>query len=416
MFIDYSIRQLNKDNQILCGDNVEVIKNKDNTIIVLSDGLGSGVKANISSTYTKIIISKMLSNGSDLESIINTLSKTLPTCQTRNIAYSTFTVVQIFKDLRIKVIEFGNPGIFYIHKGKNKPYESKLVELSGKEINISEFKLHKDDYLVIASDGLVHAGRGGQEHAGLLHAGWGRNKVAEFIEASLKENGEPEILAEKLVYYAELLEQGRVCDDISVVAVRIREPRILNIAVGPPAIKNKDEEMSRAFVNTSGKKIVCGGTTSKIIAKAMNTKVRTVVSRGNLPSKVEIQGIDLATEGLITLTRAVDIIENLNTYTNRRKNQVELHNIYSIYRKRDIFNELLTKMPDKIEYIPEDPAEELVIELKKADKINFFIGMAKNYSYQKLDIPYKPEFKFELIEKLQNILINIGKEVCATYY
>ena len=413
MFIDYSVKQMNKKNQILCGDNVEVIKNEDNTIIVLADGLGSGAKANISSTFTKIIISKMLSNGASLQEIIETLEKTLPTCKVRNIAYSTFTVIQIFKNLDVKTIEFGNPKFFHISKGKLVSHKCEQVIIADKEINIGKFKLQQDDFLVVASDGLIHAGRGG-----LLASGWGWDKVSKFIEESLAEIPETEVLAQKLIQYSSLLEQGNANDDITALVVKIREPKVVNIAIGPPKEKSQDAEMARIFISSEGKKIVCGGTTAKIISEFLHRKTTIDASKKSafVPSKLNIEGIDLTTEGLLTLSKTVEALDKTKPYVDRRKQQVQLNNIYSMYKKKDVFEELLFEIPDKEEYHPQTPAEELALELTKADKINFFIGLAQNQAYNKSDFPFEADEKFRLINLIREKMVESGKEVCATYF
>lgn len=108
-FIDIAVDSLNKYHEELCGDHVEVTENDYSKIIVLSDGLGSGVKANILSTLTSNIAATMLRLGSDIIEVLETLEKTLPTCKVRGLAYSTFTIIQIFKNGQVYIVEFDNP-------------------------------------------------------------------------------------------------------------------------------------------------------------------------------------------------------------------------------------------------------------------------------------------------------------------
>ena len=96
--LDISWKSLNKKNEELCGDKVEVLKNDHSDIVILSDGMVSGVKANILATLTSKILGTMLVNGAAIEECVTTIAKTLPVCKIRNVAYSTFSILQIFHD------------------------------------------------------------------------------------------------------------------------------------------------------------------------------------------------------------------------------------------------------------------------------------------------------------------------------
>ena len=93
---DIGYKSINHYGEQLCGDHVDIVEQDENsTVIVLADGLGSGVKASILSTLTSKIISTMMAQGLSLEDCVETIAATLPICSVRGVAYSTFTIINL---------------------------------------------------------------------------------------------------------------------------------------------------------------------------------------------------------------------------------------------------------------------------------------------------------------------------------
>ena len=158
--LDISWKSLNKHNEELCGDKVEVLHTEDADIVILADGMGSGVKANILATLTSKILGTMFLNGAAIESCVETIARTLPICQVRQVAYATFSILQIFHDGNAYLVEFDNPSCVFIRDGKILDYPYKVREIEGKKIHEYRFQVKKNDCFVLMSDGVIYAGAG----------------------------------------------------------------------------------------------------------------------------------------------------------------------------------------------------------------------------------------------------------------
>ena len=179
LFADIGYRSINHYGEELCGDHVDVIdQNEENsTVIVLADGLGSGVKASILSTLTSKIISTMVSEGLSLEECISTIAATLPVCSVRGVAYSTFTLIRLVNNEYAEIMEYDNPAVILLRDGRGVEIPKKEVNIGGKLIYSSRVKLQENDIFIAMSDGCIHAGVGMS-----LNFGWGRRDIVTFME------------------------------------------------------------------------------------------------------------------------------------------------------------------------------------------------------------------------------------------
>ena len=157
--VDVAYKSLNKYTEILCGDKVEILQTEDSNIMILADGMGSGVKANILSTLTSKILGTMFLNGATLEECVETISETLPICQVRQVAYSTFSILQVYHNGDAYLVEYDNPGCIFIRDGKLMEIPQNIREIQGKKINEYRFKVQKGDALILMSDHPRRRGR-----------------------------------------------------------------------------------------------------------------------------------------------------------------------------------------------------------------------------------------------------------------
>lgn len=318
-FIEVGSYQQNKYGNIVCGDSIMLHKSvKENrTIAVMSDGLGSGVKANVLSTMTASMALNFRVRREPIIRTVKTIMDTLPVDSVRNISYSTFTIVDIDSDGKAMIVEYDNPPLILIRDNKvtnlvtqDTIIKSKISETSSEDriIKMSDLELQKEDRLIFFSDGVTQSGIGNMN----MPFGWG-DDVNDFILDILKEN--PFIsareLSRRIVKQSELNDILKPKDDTSCVVFYVRQPRKLLICTGPPFTEEKDKYLGEIVKNYQGKKIVCGGTTSKIVARELNREITVDINNviSELPPSSQMDGVDLITEGIITLGSLGELLE-----------------------------------------------------------------------------------------------------------
>ena len=379
---------LNKKGEQLCGDRVEIIARNDNSLtLVLADGLGSGVKANILSTLTSKILSTMIENGMPIEECVDTIVKTLPVCSVRKVAYSTFTIIHVEENTTATLIQFDNPNVILLRGGKHWDYPTTSRVIEGKTILESKLPLQLNDMMIAMSDGAIWAGVGQS-----MNFGWQRDNVVEFAERMYEDTLSAKMMAALIVDECNRLYAGEPGDDTTVAAVRVRERKPVNLMIGPPADPADVGKMMALFFAKEGKKIVCGGTTSKLAANYLHEDVVTSLDYGtdpDIPPTATIKGVDLVTEGVITLSRVVE-------YANVFLNNSDLANLWSLQT---------------------DGASRIAQYLfEYATDISFFVGRAINPAHQNPDLPITFGIKIQLVKQLSEALEKMGKRVSVSYF
>ena len=380
-FIDIANHSLNKYGEELCGDHVEIIKTGDRLIVVLADGLGSGVKANILATLTSKIMATMLEKGADLIDTIDTITHTLPICSVRKIGYSTFTIVEIDAQCNAKIIEFDNPPVFIVRNHKILPLKKERIQSADKVVWISSLKLEIGDEITMCSDGVVHAGVGN-----LLNHGWEWHHVGEFLETQTIKSAEN--LNRRLLETCQKLYDDKPGDDTTAVTLKIREPEWVQVFTGPPEMKSKDPAAVQHFMHQIGKKVVCGGTAANIVSRELNREIKTVLDYVDpfVPPIAEISGIDLVTEGVLTLKMALTQLKRLNGNCEE-----------PFFNKADGVSKLLK------------------ILIEDSTHIQFLMGRAINPAHQNPDFPKDLSIKSRVIHELMDELSKLGKDVRLHY-
>ncbi len=386
LFLESGYVSLNKHGEELCGDRVEAIYHDDSMTLVLADGLGSGVKANILSTLTSKIICTMMAQGMPIEDCVQTIAGSLPVCSVRKIAYSTFTILNVDKQGNAYMVQFDNPNMIVLRDGKNLEYEMKTRTIEGKKIHESYLKAQKGDIFIMMSDGTIHAGIGT-----ILNFGWQWENIRDYIVEHYEFSMSAKTVAATIAQACQDLYMDKPGDDTTVAVMRIREWQQVNIMVGPPVNPEDDEPIVKEFLGNQGKKIVCGGTTSSIVSKYLGVPVTTELNYVDtgVPPIGHMQGIDLVTEGVVTLGRVLDICKQAVSESNTDT---------MLYDKRDGAT-LITKML-----------------FEEATHIKFYVGRAINPAHQNPDLPIDLSIKLRLVEEIQEKLEKMGKIVSVKFY
>jgi len=381
VFYEFGVRQINKQHEELCGDSVEFSVQPDSVTLVLSDGLGSGVKASILSTLTTRIATRMLAGGLPLEEVVETVSETLPICRVRRIAYSTFSMAQLFSEGRAKLVAFDNPPPFLIRSSKVLPLPYEEHEVGGKRVCDYTFPMYPGDWLILVSDGVLNAGIGGA-----YPLGWGWEEVAKYLESHVHGSLSAEEMAAKLGRVVEELYQGPPGDDVSIAVVKARRRRLLVILAGPPVEKQDDRRLVEAISASPGKHVVCGGTTASIVSRQLGRTITVDLETGteSVPASGRIEGIDLVTEGTLTLTKALEIVR--------------------------------ADEPTGPLQMNVDGASRLVVLLREADTIKVLVGRAMNPAHQNPSLPRNLGLKTQVVQALAEELRRRGKHVDLEYF
>ena len=384
---DIGYKSINKNGEQLCGDHIDVVEGEDgSTIIVLADGMGSGVKASILSTLTAKIISTMMAQGLEINDCVETIAATLPICKVREAAYSTFTIIRLVDNDYVEMIQYDNPMIILLRGGEIIDYPTTDMNIGGKTIFSSKIKLCENDIFIAMSDGAIHAGIGMS-----LNFGWQRQQIAEYMQTFYDVGFTAKTLTTILLDECMRLYGGVPYDDTTVCTVRIRKREPMSLMIGPPADRNDCNKMMSLFFSKQGKHIVCGGTTSSIAAGYLHQRVVPKIDYidPEIPPIAEVEGIDLVTEGVITINRVLD-------YAKDFLGDNEMYQKWSTGRDGA---SLIARML-----------------FEEATDINFFVGRAVNPAHQNPNLPINFNIKMRLVDELADCLKQMGKQIKVSYF
>jgi hypothetical protein len=375
--IEIDIEQLNRYGQIVCGDvfHSRQIRAERRSILVLSDGIGHGVKANVLATLTASMALNYTSFHTKPEVAANIFMRALPKSVDGKESYATFTIIEIEDDGLVRIINYDNPRSILFRKGQlYNPKEIQVPirgeENAGKILRIREFMPSLEDRIIFMTDGVTQSGLGSAK----FPTGWGLDDIARFAETQIAREYEISAikLARKILSQASMNDSFEIRDDASCGVIYFRQPREFMLITGPPFYKIKDSDFVRRIAEFPGKKIICGGTTAEIIAREMNIDVQIQhrYLEKTLPPAAKMEGFEIVTEGILTLGRVEEILE---TYNGDMR-------------------------------LGESPSEEVVKLLIQHDIIHFIVGTRINWAHQDPDQPVELEMRKFVVKRIAKIL------------
>lgn len=385
--LEHGWLSMNKAGEQLCGDHVETVNRDDSVIMVLADGLGSGVKASILSTLTSKILATMLAGDMTVEDCVETIALTLPVCAVRQVAYCTFTILRVDKYTgEVYLVQFDNPDLILLREGKVMDYPKEKREIAGKTIYETRLTGRIGDLYIMMSDGAIHAGVGT-----VLNFGWQLPEIAEYAQRVWTPELSAKSMAAKISDACRELYMDIPGDDTTVAALRIRRRQQVNLMIGPPTDPAQDGEIMKDFFALEGKTIVCGGTTSTVVGRYLGKPVCPSLDffDPDIPPIATIQGVDLVTEGVITLGRVVALA------TQCVSNQIGEPTWLTAKDGASLIARLL---------------------FEEATNVNFYVGRAMNPAHQNPDLPLSLNLKLRLVEELAKCLQEMEKTVTVRYY
>ncbi len=384
---DIGYRSVNHYGEELCGDHIDVIEQGENsTVIVLADGLGSGVKASILSTLTAKIISTMMAAGLSLEDCVSTMAATLPVCSVRGVAYSTFTIIRLVNNEYAEIIQYDNPAVILLRDGHGVEIPKTESVIGGKMIYRSRIKLQENDIFIAMSDGCIHAGVGLA-----LNFGWDRKDIISYMETFYGVGFTAKTLSTILLDECNRLYDGKPGDDTTVCTVRIRKREPMNLLFGPPSNRDDCDKMMSLFFSKEGKHIVCGGTTSSIAARYLGKTVQTELNfvDPDIPPIAHIDGVDLVTEGVITINKVLEYA----------KDYLKDNEAYKDWSYKQDGASMICRLL-----------------FEEATDINFYVGRAMNPAHQNPELPINFNIKMQLVSELSECLKKMGKRIKVSYF
>ena len=376
-YIEINCQQRNHGDERVCGDVFlsRRIREEGRIVVVLSDGIGHGIKANILATLTSTLAVNFTQEHKSIDRIAEIIMDTLPVDSEKQLNFSTFTIIEVDQEGNVSILEYENPKTLFLRGNRILEPGWNCIVLnseknSGKEVLGADFKAAKEDRIVFFTDGVVQSGLGSDR----FPVGWGEENVNNYILESVKDEHDISAfkLASMVINKANQNDDFYPKDDISCAVIYFREPRKLMICTGPPQDQGKDPVFASILQQFKGKKIVCGATTGNMISREWGTEIidETVILDPELPPVSHMKGVDLITEGILTLSKVSELLKKYNQNFKLGKG----------------------------------PADEIVKVILESDEIHFLVGTSINIAHQDPTLPIELELRRTVVHRIVRVL------------
>jgi len=378
--VEIDVQQKRPQGEIACGDVLQsnIYKEEERSILVLSDGIGHGIKASVLATLTATMALKYTKLHTKPEIAARIIMNALPKSSDGKESYATFTIIILDADGQVRIINYDNPPILIMRNGKSIQPETYKLKIDGEEnlgkvLQCRKFVAGKEDRIIFMSDGVTQSGLGNNR----FPMGWGIEKIENFALNQI--NRMPNIsatkLSRKIINQALQNDNFSAKDDITCGVIYFREPRNFMLITGPPFYKIKDFDFVGRIRDFEGKKIICGGTTAEIIARELNLDVEIqhrMKEADALPPSAQMDGFEMVTEGILTMGKVEEILENYNSDT----------------------------------HLDDSPPEEVVKLLLQHDSIDIIVGTRINWAHQDPEQPLELELRKFVVKRIVKILVH----------
>ena len=338
--VEIITEQISKKSDKPNGDVFATVRDKSSTIHILCDGVGSGIKANIAATMTVARFNELIRGGFSLRQAIECIVKTMEEARLKDLPCAFLTVVRVLTNGVTSIISYEMPDSLFVANRYSSILKSFCQTYDQGIIAESDCSLNIGEGIIVLSDGITNAGMGKG-----LPLGWTIEGVNKFVNERLASGKNIKDLPKLIIREAKKIWKNKIEDDCSVSFIYCRKGRVINLFSGPPSDDEMDTIVVNKFLSNEGLKIVCGASTAKIVARVIgkelviNPNFKSMIA----PPNYEIEGIDLVTEGAVTLN--------------------QLYNVW---------DEDFEKMEK------DSPVTDLYALINVADRVNIYAGKSKN--------------------------------------
>jgi len=304
--IDIDFLQSSKKDTDPCGDTVWFKRTIYHTTIICADGIRSGVRAYIASQMNVARIAQLLESGMSLQEAFLSIVKSMSQWRDYTMPFTAFIVARILNDGTTTIFNYEMPSPILVIRNRASVLQSEPVLIDTGVASSAHCRLLEGDGLVLMSDGITQSGMETN-----YPNGWGSEGAQKYMSQQLTHGLSMFQSARKAFHQAKLNDGEFNGDDRTMLFAQSHAGKIVEVLTGPPLDENKDEEFVNRFWEAEGVKVICGATTADIVARYKFSQLRVEQNPVTLstPPRYFIDGVDLVTEGAVTLNQVHNLLE-----------------------------------------------------------------------------------------------------------